>query len=136
TALVFWPPVVEKFSAGRAKNARKAMEWPSMSIRVWSVFSVTSPSLGQSKTRCPKGACPVNRGAAFHVFPRWYNIALALHACVRPSSAIGTGNGFKNRPVWVRVPPGAPYRQDNPPPFIPVRMEGGGFVMPTPLRHC
>jgi len=29
TALVTWPVEVEKFSTGRAKNARKAMEWPS-----------------------------------------------------------------------------------------------------------
>ena len=34
TALVNCPPVVEKLSVGNAKKARKAMEWPSTSMRV------------------------------------------------------------------------------------------------------
>ena len=32
TPLVCWPVWVEKFSTGSAKNARYAIEWPSISI--------------------------------------------------------------------------------------------------------
>src|SRR5690606_28858383 len=46
TALVCWPVVVEKFSTGRAKNARYAIEWPSMSRSLGRAGAVTGASLG------------------------------------------------------------------------------------------
>src|SRR5699024_12160844 len=59
TALVCWPVVVWKFSAGNAKKAQYAMEWPSMTISVFgaesdavcfeavTLSSLTSTTLGR-----------------------------------------------------------------------------------------
>ena len=44
TALVAWPLEVLKLSTGRAKNARKASEWPSTTSNVSLVVTVTLAS--------------------------------------------------------------------------------------------
>src|SRR3954469_23040716 len=48
-ALVCWPLEVENLSAGRAKKARNAMEWPSRtSSRGWPVMGMTGASVAET----------------------------------------------------------------------------------------
>src|SRR5690242_9091470 len=48
-ALVCWPLAVENLSAGSAKNARNAMEWPSRtSRRGWPVMGMTGASVAET----------------------------------------------------------------------------------------